>query len=297
MKEFLNLQKRISINKEQLIEYCYSCPFPGNNKWVAEHPIWDCYLPGKVSPKEAWKDYKLLTKAIDNLFWILDKSIKENKYADFVEKHLKELNSCVIYNNKIVSSSKRLLKLVLARFTIAKIAPKVTALSKNNMYKIMEQSNIDFSNGVYAPMAGFGGIIEAVKLWFKNHKIPMKNNSYDYLIEAFDINSDFCSWYGWTQQDMLYNKTKTDKIVIVCPPFGKDYEHWKGTPDEMSNISFLEWYFLIKDFIEAPNYLIIGPEIKGKQNQKCGLFYKTTGIQPWTDEMYYEAIENLNSKR
>lgn len=86
--------------------------------------------------------------------------------------------------------------MILARFTIAKIAPKVTAINKKDVYKLMEESNIDFSKGVYIPMAGFGGIVEATKMWFINHKIPMKNNSYAYLIEAFDINPNFCLWYG-----------------------------------------------------------------------------------------------------
>ena len=291
MLEFLNLQKKIFIDKEQLIEYCLLCPFPGNNKWPPNHPIWDCYLPRKISPKEAWGNRKMLARAINNLFQILDSSIKNNKYHSFVDRHIRELNTCIVENNKIVSSSKKLLELILNRFTIAKIAPKVTALNKKNMYKIMEESGIDFSKGVYAPMAGFGGIIEASKMWFKKHNIPMKNNSYDYLIEAYDINKNFCDWYGWKQKDVLFEKVKTNKIVIVCPPFGKNYEHWKGTPDEMSDISFVEWYFLIKDFIKAPNYLIIGPEINGKQNQKCGLFYKTIGIQLWTDDMFQKEIK------
>ena len=295
MNKYKKLEGKYGVTINQLVDYCYNSSFPGTNKWPSNHPIWDCYLPEKPSPKEAWNDKYYLRLAVENLFWVLDKSIKENKYETFVEKHEKAFNSCVIKNNIIVDSDKELLILILNRFTIAKIAPKVTALNKNRMYQIMEESKLDFSNGVYAPMAGFGGIIEAAKIWFKSHNIPKKDNSYNYLIEAFDINPSFCNWYGWKQKDMLFEKIKTNKIVIVCPPFGNNYEHWKGTPKEMSDISFLEWYFLIKDFIDAPNYLIIGPEIEGKENQKCGLFKKTTGIQLWTDEMYEEAIKNKNN--
>lgn len=295
MEKYKELEDKYGVTINQLVDYCYNSPFPGTNKWPSNHPIWDCYLPGKPSPKEAWDDKHYLRLAVENLFWILDKSIRENKYETFVEKHEKAFNSCVIKNNSIIYSDKDLVKLILNRFTIAKIAPKVTALNANRMYQIMEESGLDFSCGVYAPMAGFGGIIEAAKMWFTKHNIPTQNNSYNYLIEAFDINSNFCSWYGWTQKDMLFEKVKTNKIVVVCPPFGNNYEHWKGTPDEMSDISFLEWYFLIKDFIDAPNYLIIGPEIKGKENQKCGLFKKTTGIQLWTDEMYKKSM-STNTK-
>ena len=186
----------ITVTSEQLLEYCLHVPFPGNSKWGADHPIWDCYLPGKVSPKMAWRSEELLRKAIYNLFWILDTSIENNKYPSFVGKHVKELNTCVFKDGRVVNSSRRLLELILARFTVAKIAPKVTALSSRTMYKIMESSGLDFSVGVYAPMAGFGGIIEAAKIWFEKHKIPKKDNSYDYLIEAFDINPNFCSRYG-----------------------------------------------------------------------------------------------------
>lgn len=92
---------------------------------------------------------------------------------------------------------------------------------------------------------------------------------------------------------MLAQHVKTDKTVIVCPPFGKKYEHWKGTPDEMSDISFTQWYHYIKEYIDAPQYIIIGPEINGKTKKDgtrmCGLFYKKLGIQLWTDEMVKEA--------
>ena len=75
----------------------------------------------------------------------------------------------------------------------------------------------------------------------------------------------------------------TDKVVVVCPPFGKQYEHWKGTPDEMSDISFLDWVKIIKEHVKAPNYIFIGPETS-KPKAKCGLFAKKLGIALYKEE-------------
>ena len=96
-------------------------------------------------------------------------------------------------------------------------------------------------------------------------------------IEAYDINENFCKWYGWTQRDVLAQVVHTDKVVVVCPPFGKKYEHWKGTPDEMSDIEFTDWVKLIKEHVIAPNYIFIGPET-GEGKNKCGLFKRKLGI-------------------
>ena len=167
-------------------------------------------------------------------------------------------------------------------------APK----GSQNGLKTGAYSKIDISNGVYVPMAGFGGIKHAAELWFQDNFVFPINGNWDHLIECYDINESFCNWYGWTQRDMLQQIIHTDKTCLVCPPFGKTYEHWKGTPDEMADIGFVEWYKLIKKHVIAPNYIIIGPEIGGKgydnSNKKmCGLFNKTTGIQLWTDDMIY----------
>lgn len=279
------------IKKEDLILSCIKSPFPGTIKWKAENPIWDSFVPPFKSPKEAWKDKICLEKAVNNLIWILDKSIKENKYLDFVQKH-KE--ACEEFKK---GNTLKLLQLILIRFTVAKIAPKVTALKASDMLKIIEESKIDLSSGVYCPMAGFGGIVEASKRWFKNHNLQSN-------IESYDINKTFVDYYGFTgQRDILSQTISTEKICIVCPPFGKSFEHWKGTPDEMSNISFIEWYNIIKRQIIAKDYIIIGPEIdktgtgsnKGldsKGKKRSGLFTKTIGIQRWTDSMIEDAKNN-----
>ena len=263
---------------EKIVDYCLTQELPGNGKWPANHPIWDCNVGSKVSPRFAWSDRNYLEKAVKNIFYMLPKDEK------FRIRHIKELLNCQMLDNRIVYASQKLLQMIQDRFTIAKIAPKVTAISEYSVKKIIDESGIDISNGVYLPMAGFGGIYRAVKSYG------------DIDVETYDINEKFCHWYGWKQRDMLAQKVVTDKVCICCPPFGKKYEHWEGTPDDMSDIDFKEWYHLIKEYVIAPEYIIIGPEIdktgtgsnKGvdKDGKKqSGLFAKTVGIMRWTDEM------------
>ena len=207
------IKPKYKITEEQLIEWCLNNPLPGNNKWEANHPIWKCYVSGQPSPYDAWSDEKCIRKAVKNFFQTLDRCINESKEDSFVKRHLCAINSCIIENNKIISSDKRLLELVLARFTIAKIASKVTAISPTDCMNIFDESGIDLSkyNGIYVPMAGFGGIVEGYKRWLK------KNDSIDKIsnIEAYDINKSFCDWYGWKQRDVLESIIETDKICIV----------------------------------------------------------------------------------
>ena len=256
---------------EMVFKYCMVAPFPGTSKWRYDHPIWNCYVGKYHSPIYAWNDPYFMKEAVDNWFYMHQKDSKVER------AYIKELMTCKIENNLIRKSSQRFLELILNRLTIAKIAPKVTAISDKTVKKIIDESGVDISNGVYVPMAGFGGIPSGVKLWSKEHSKNVE-------CECYDINPLFCEWYGWSERDMLKQKVKTDKVVICCPPFGKDYEHWNGTPKKMSNIDFKNWYRLIKEYIDAPEYIIIGPEI-GKKNEKTGLFAKSTGVMLWNDEM------------
>ena len=295
-----SIKPKYKITESQLVDWCLNNPFPGNNKWATNHPIWKCYVPGQPSPYDAWYDEKCIAKAVKNMFRMLDRCINESREDSFVKRHLCAINSCVIENNKIISSDKRLLELVLARFTIAKIASKVTAISPTDCIKIFDESGIDLSkyNGIYVPMAGFGGIVEGYKRWLKN------NDSIDKIsnIEAYDINKSFCDWYGWKQRDILEFIIETDKVCIVCPPFGKNYEHWVDSSengisqdiiDDMADITFIKWYELIKKHVKAPAYIIIGPELSSNSRDinKCGnLFKKRVGIQLWTDGLYERLL-------
>lgn len=268
---------------EKIVDYCLTQDLPGNGKWPANHPIWDCYVGKNISPRDAWSNRNYLEKAVKNIFYMLPKDEK------FRIRHIKELLNCQILDNRIVYTSQKLLQMIQDRFTIAKIAPKVTAISGYSVKRIICESGINIASGVYVPMSGFGGIIDGVKLWGKEQNKEVE-------CECYDINQRLCDWYGWKQRDMLVQKVVTDKVCICCPPFGKKYEHWDGTPDEMSDIDFKEWYKLIKQYVIAPEYIIIGPEIdktgtgsnKGvdKDGKKqSGLFTKTVGVMRWTDDM------------
>ena len=259
---FINSMFNKNITQETMVDKCLTSEFPGTAKWPDNHPIWDCFVPGYMEPRTAWKDKTLVTRAVKNMIKTINDSLVAGKYESF----------CIRYINAIINDN--YLDKVLDRFTIAKIAPKVTALSETELAKIIKETNVDLSSGVYCPMAGFGGIVRGAAKWFKDHNLPAG-------IEAYDINKSFCDWYGWTQRDVLAQTITTEKTVIVCPPFGKEFEHWKGTPDEMSDISFIEWVDLIKEHVKAPKYIFIGPEMKSKN--KCGLFSKKTGISYYDD--------------
>lgn len=265
------------ITKGQCLDICLTTPFPGTLKWPANNPIWDCNVAKSISPKEGYSRVEYLTKAIDNLYWILNKNINENKHINFINSQ----------KQKMLTGGVDLVRIILNRFTVAKICPKVTALMPSKFLEIINQSAIDISCGVYCPMAGFGGIIEGAKRWFKQ-----KGIDYTDKIEAYDVNPIFCKYYGWTQRDVLAQKIKTDKIVFVCPPFGLKTERWFGTPEDRNDefktnyLDFHDWCKLIREYIDAPNYIFVGPEesgIRKNENIKSGLFTKQFGIR-WYPE-------------
>lgn len=265
------------ITKGQCLDLCLTTPFPGTLKWPADNPIWDCNVAKSISPKEGYSRVEYLVKAIDNLYWILNKNINENKHIDFVNSQ----------KQKMLTGGIELVRMILNRFTVAKICPKVTALMPSKFLEIINQSAIDISCGIYCPMAGFGGIIEGAKRWFKQKGIDYENK-----IEAYDINPILCKYYGWTQRDVLAQKIKTDKIVFVCPPFGLKTERWFGTPEDRDDefktnyLDFHDWCKLIREYINAPNYIFVGPEesgIRKNENIKSGLFTKQFGIR-WYPE-------------
>jgi hypothetical protein len=265
-------------------ELYYEClkdiEFPGTLKYDKSHPIWDCNVGGKKTPKQAWYDEDLMFKAIDNLYYIMHKLMASGKEQDFVQRVYNAFNAYygVDYDKR---DSSALAKEILNRFTIAKIAPKVGAIQPSYVRRIIEDSGIDLSSGIYVPMAGFGGIVEASKQWFKKHNLEPN-------IETYDINPNFCKYFGWTKRDVLAQKIKTDKVVICCPPFST-LEMWEGTPNNMY-YDFHTWCKLIKEHIDAKNYILIGPEqtdlskSKYKSGAKTsGLFRKKTGVQ-WYKE-------------
>ena len=271
--DVINFIFSVNVSEDSIVGLCKNTAFPGTQKWPANHPIWKSYVPGYKSPYNAWNDETLIRKAVKNMLKTLDDSLASGKYKSFCLKHI----AAIVCFGK--GKPTELAALILNRFTIAKIAPKVTALRAGELLNIIEESHKDLSNGVYCPMAGFGGIIDGVKQWFVNHgKDPTGK------IEAYDINKQFCDWYGWTERDVLAQVITTDKTVVVCPPFGKRYEHWDGTPDEMSDIGFHKWVDLIKKHVVAPDYIFIGPELdNNSKSNACGLFKRKVGIQWYPD--------------
>ena len=267
-------------SKQELFDICASSNFPGTDKWPAKHPIWLCNVSGKLSPKMAWNNEECLNKAIDNLYWILNRCVdgKHKSYPEFIESHRRAFSNI----------GRKMLEKVLNRFTIAKIAPKVTALPESLFYKAIEKSNLNISSGVYCPMAGFGGIIRASTKWLLNHNIK----DIDEKIYAADINKELCNWYGWYQKDLLSETIKTDKTVCVCPPFGEKTERWYGTPNTMYK-SFESWVKLIIEYIKAPQYIFIGPanNLNNKKNS-CGLFSKKSQARYYSQNEIDNILNN-----
>lgn len=270
----LDVLKIEQFGKIDVFNICTSTAFPGSYKYGADHPIWNCRVGAdNVSPKEAWNIDSYLIKAINNLFTVYKNSKSNNEYP--------------LFTNRVENIFRRgnydeIAKLVLTRFTIAKIAPKVTALSSNTMLNILKETNIDLSQygGVYVPMAGFGGIVEAINMY-------ASLSDMDIDIEAYDINDAFCNYYGWTKRDVLETTIETDKIVIACPPFGKQYENWneKSSLEPDTMYSFREWCDKIREHVKAPNYIFIGPSDRNEEREgkQPGLFAKKVGVK-WYKE-------------
>ena len=59
------------ITADKLTDWAMEQPFPGSNTWPPKHPIWDSFLPGMKSPRDAWKDSELVKCAVQNMFWII----------------------------------------------------------------------------------------------------------------------------------------------------------------------------------------------------------------------------------
>ena len=239
--------KCFGLTDDDVIGLCVKSQFPGTWTWHADHPIWDCHVRGKISPREAWSRPYYLEKAVSNMFHMINQEVYGiRRDTRFIDVHRAAFEAAISGNPS------ELLVKVLNRFTIARIAPKVTALQPELFRRIVAQSGFDISNGIYCPMAGFGGIILGTKQWFKKRNLDFKGKIY-----AADINPILCKRYGWEQKDVLSDYVETDRIVAACPPFA-DTEQWPGTPEE-SYKDFHEWAKLIREHIKAPGYILIGP--------------------------------------
>lgn len=282
--------------QQDILNICKNEPFPGSSTYEPNHPIWTGHSGNCLTPIEAWKDEICLIKAIRN--WAYMTIFNEIMLAYNPDNRTQEkLDSLYTsYNNRwgkalLEHDNNMIAQYVLNRFTVAKIAPKVTALSANKVLKIMEESGLDFSCGVYSPMSGFNGIPEGAKLWAKKYKKDVE-------VEAYDINPRFCDYYDYIQRDVTAQYIKTDKIVVCCPPYGPNDEKWSDTPNNNAAgydtyCGFHQWCAIISSFIDAPYYIFIGPTSESKNS--CGLFSKKSSNDNFYPEYLHGCTdENIN---
>lgn len=274
--------------QQDILDICRNEPFPGSSTYPPDSPIWTGCSGNCKTPIEAWKDENCLIKAVRNWMYMLcmNEIMLHFNPDNRTQEKLDSLYTA--YNNRwgkalLEHDNNMIAQYVLNRFTVAKIAPRVTALSANKVLKIMEESGLDFSCGVYSCCTGFGGILEGAKLWAKKHKKEIE-------IEAYDINPIFCEYYGYIQRDVTAQVIKTDKVVVCCPPYGPNDEKWKDTPDTnaaglSTYMGFHQWCATISKFVQSTaGYVFIGPTKESKNS--CGLFSKKAS----NDNFYPEYI-------
>ena len=274
--------------QKDILDNCLNEPFPGSSTYPPNHPIWTGYSGKCKTPLEAWKDESCLIKAIRNWMYMMvfnelmlqfnpDNRTQENLDSLYTSYNKRWGKALIEHDNNMIA------QYVLNRFTVAKIAPRVTALSASKVLKIMEESGLDFSCGCYIPMAGYGGLVEGAKLWAKKYHKNIE-------IEAYDINPVFCKYYGWQVRDVTAQLIKTDKIVMCCPPYGPDDERWSDTPDVnaaglSTYMGFHQWARVITEYVQTDaGYIFVGPSADSKNS--CGLFSKKTS----NDNLYIEYL-------
>lgn len=234
------------LSADDVIGMCRVFGFPGTGRWPKDHPIWRCNVKGRISPYDAWNDQDMLRKAVSNMFRYLDVACAKGREIPFIVAHESAFKMAA------EGDCSALMRKVLNRFTVARIAPKVTAFPSSLFTSEIKMSGIDISSGVYCPMAGFGGIVEGARRWMSDHGLDPETNVY-----ASDINKALCSWYGWDNRDVLSERVETDMVVVACPPFS-DTEQWPGTPVEMYR-PFEDWCNAIREHVKAPRYVFFGP--------------------------------------
>nr|CAI9751324.1 hypothetical protein DGKKSRWO_DGKKSRWO_CDS_0044 [uncultured phage]CAI9752187.1 hypothetical protein CVNMHQAP_CVNMHQAP_CDS_0044 [uncultured phage] len=270
--------------QQDILDICLKEPFPGSSTYEPSHPVWSGYSGKCKTPLAAWEDEKCLKQAIRNWMYmmvfneIMQEFNPDNRTREKLDSLYKNYNTR--WGKALLERDNNMIaQYVLNRFTVAKIAPRVTALSPTKVLKIMEESGLDFSCGVYCPMGGFNGIPEGAKLWAKKYNKQVE-------VEAYDINPRFCEYYGYVQRDVTAQHVKTDKIVICCSPYGPEDERWSDTPDInaaglSTYMGFHQWAKVITEYVQTDaGYVFIGPTKQSKNS--CGLFSKRA-----SNDMFY----------
>jgi hypothetical protein len=198
-----------------------------------------CWVGRKSSPFDAWNNKELRFLAEENFA----------SQLGFGGNLLK----------KVLNSKKSIGELILERFTIAKIAPRVTVMSKNEAIKWLTTSGLDLSQGVYDPCGGFGGRKEAC-------------NELGIEYEGYDVNPELIRLVGHSYQDLIsMDPIVTNKIVFTSPPWN-DKECWLGSNGSITEIHEKEWWYtLIQQKIKAPHYIFVNGAINDNKRNN-GLF-------------------------
>ena len=220
-----------------------SLPFPTFDE--LENYRLSCWVSNHKSPKEAWYDYNLRFKAEENL--------------------AQQLGSGGKLLNRLLNNKKEISNLILERFTIAKIAPRVTSMSKIEAKKWLLESKLDLSKGIYDPCGGFGGRKKACE------ELGIK-------YEGYDVNENLIKLVGHSYQDLItMEPIITDKIVFTSPPW-LDKECWPGSNGSITEIHEKEWWYdLIQQKIKAPHYILVNGS-KNNIKRNNGLFGKRDKI-------------------
>lgn len=228
-----------------------------------------CSVDNNLSPKDAWTNETLRFKAEENL--------------------AKQLGFGGQLFAKFLRRTYTMNELILERYTIAKISPRVTTMSPIEAKTILINSGFDLSKGIYDPCGGFSGR----KLACQQLGIPY---------ESYDVNSTLIKIVGHTFRDLVaMEPVETDKLVFTSPPW-KDREVW---PNENPNVNQggggvnsensvskpkLYWYVLIARKVKSSvGYVLVnGADNKSQANLKRGtegLFgQRSKSITLWTRE-------------
>ena len=187
-------------------------PFPGNTHHPANDDIWKCRVKGHLSPLEAWNDSEIRTKAAFNRL-VYGNVGEYHKYATPKPKD------------------------VLAAFTIAKLAPKVSEFSIGLARRLIQEYAV--GKTIVDPFAGFGARKQAAEeLGFEYHGFDIEaKNGLDITIR--DILSD----YPVEEYDTLF----------TCSPYG-DKEEWLTG---CHNMTCDEWIDVCLSKFKCKRYIFV----------------------------------------
>jgi hypothetical protein len=198
-----------------------------------------CFIGNKKSPYDAWYDPILRFKAEENL--------------------AQQIGFGGLCLKKVLQNRYRIIDEIIERFTIAKIAPRVTSMSASQCQSLFKDYiPLLQQNGIYDPCGGFGG-----------RKEFAQRNNIEY--ESYDVNPELIRLVGHHFQDLItMNTIKTSKIVLTSPPWN-DKEVWPGSNGSITEIHEKEWWYnLIMTKIKASGYIFVN----GTDNNHQGLFGK-----------------------